>query len=397
MRQIVLCIDWSNIAFRSLYMMGGYGSAPGSFDTKDECDRYIGKMATDIAYIVRSFMPSKVIFCTDSKHSWRKDVYEDYKANRERPDTFNWDNIFDALNRFKAHLESKGYLFAETEHAEADDLMALIKETVIDAGYPDLANMNVILVSADADIRQLITFNKDTHQYCAVFNEIGRGPGGFKHIYVTPEMLEWYNDTTTGNDIFFTGLDADRQYLKGILDSNLKIRIEAVDPESVLLTKIFCGDDGDNVPAFYDWYGSTGKKVRVTATKQKALLEALGVNTMAALEAVGPEELHSALETACKREIIDISAPERLERQKKLVELKSSNFPKSIRLYAADVLQMLQDGRYLQNVISLKMDDLIKGSDFEQTLKHGNARMAEVFQGLDKYIADNQIQVTKLL
>ena len=397
MRQIVLCIDWSNIAFRSLYMMGGYGSAPGSFDTKDECDRYIGKMATDIAYIVRSFMPAKVVFCTDSKHSWRKDVYEDYKANRERPDTFNWDNIFDALNRFKAHLESKGYLFAETEHAEADDLMALIKETVIDAGYPDFANMNVILVSADADIRQLISFNRDTHQYCAVFNEIGRGPGGFKHIYVTPEMLEWYNDTTTGNDIFFTGLDADRQYLKGILDSNLKIRIEAVDPESVLLTKIFCGDDGDNVPAFYEWYGSTGKRVRVTATKQKAILETLGVGTMQELEQHGAEDLHSALEKACKREIIDIDAGDRLKRQKRLVELKSANFPKSIRLYAADVLQMLQDGRYLQNVFSLKMEDLIKGSDFEQTLKHGNARMAEVFQGLDKYIADNQIQVAKLL
>ena len=54
--------------------------------------------------------------------------------------------------------------------------------------YPEY---NTIIVSADADLRQLISFDKDTHQYCVVYNTTGKGKGkaNKRSIYAQKNLL----------------------------------------------------------------------------------------------------------------------------------------------------------------------------------------------------------------
>lgn len=382
MKQNILALDWSNLAFRSLYMANGFGTEC-SYESQEEINNYIGKLAQDTAFILRMFTPNKVVFCTDSKHSWRKDVISTYKSNRDRSEKYNWENIFSALDAFKKHLESLGYVFAEAEHAEADDMLAMVKEIVFED--PRFANYNLILVSADADIRQLIQFDDKTKQYCMVFNEIGTGKGGMRHLYCNDAIMNWYStDSAEINDIFNFGMDTEREYIKSILTSNPKIKIEATDPDNILLNKIFCGDDGDCVPSFYEWFSDKGAKKRVTNApfvKIKALLDIKNIKDLDESK----NSLKESMEKVLKREINDIDVLMRLERQKKLVELNTSLFPTEIAEYKSVLLDKLINQQPL-NLYGLKMNDLIAGSDFSAILVKDKRKDADVFKSLNQYV-----------
>lgn len=392
MKQIFLALDWSNLAFRSLFMQRLGNNGTLTYDERSDVDAYIAKLATDVAYIVRIFNPTKVIFTADSKHSWRKDILETYKSNRERDKDMNWDNIFAGLDEFKEHLKSIGYIFLETENAEADDLMAMAKEVIFEDTA--LANTNLILVSADADIRQLIDFKDYSKQYCIVFNEIGRGPGGKRHLYTNSDIQRWFDSQdNVVNDIFSFGeVDSDKAYLRNILDMNQKIAIEETDPKNILLSKVFCGDDGDAVPAFYDWFSNKGKKVRVTNSKFVKILEKLDADDIETIDAK-KKQLKPVLEAVCNRQINDIDVEERLMRQKKLVQLKSIYFPEHIQEYKSKIRDMLVNEGNV-DCYNLTMKDLIKDSPFDSVLKAKRHKDANIFKGLDSYI-DN-LNLTQL-
>ena len=42
--------------------------------------------------------------------------------------------------------------------------------------------------------------------------------------------------------------------MKFIADNRNQMDVEKINGQNVVLSKIFCGDDGDNVPAFYEYY-----------------------------------------------------------------------------------------------------------------------------------------------
>lgn len=103
----------------------------------------------------------------------------------------------------------------------------------------------------------------------------------------------------------------------------------------------FCGDDGDCVPSFYNWY-KDGRKVRITPGKEKKVREIIGINTVQDL--VDSEyKLKPVFEKVCKRDINDIDFSERLMRQRVLVELNSKLFPEYIQDYKESLDYMIGD------------------------------------------------------
>jgi hypothetical protein len=167
---------------------------------------------------------------------------------------------------------------ANVDHCEADDIAAMCKESVFE-NHPDY---NIIIVSADADIRQLIDFNEVTNQYCLVYNTTGRGKGSKRHLYATESFKNWLNTTDGENsnfDIFFENQDLSKQYIKNILNNNTLIELDVENPNDVVLNKIFCGDDGDCVPSFYTWY-KNGKNTRITPSKERKVRELIGINSV---------------------------------------------------------------------------------------------------------------------
>ena len=374
----ILCLDWSNILFRSLFINQLYGTKM-TYDNIEDCQSFIYKFATDVCSIINIFKPNNVILLTDSQHAWRKDVLpgeDGYKSNRQKQEGVNWDNIFKCSDDLKQLFKNAGCHVAEYEHSEADDMAALCKEVIFEK-YHDY---NLIIVSADADLRQLIDFDPLTNQYCAVYNTIVKGKTGKRFLYITQEMQNWL-DKEDQVDIFFSNVDESKQYIKDIIAQNVKIGIEIENPNEILLHKIFCGDDGDCVPSFYSWIHN-GKSVRITPAKERKIRETLGIKTIADL-IQAKDNLKPLIESVAKKEVNDININERLQRQRILVELNSSLFPKDIQSYKDTIDYMVQTtGETI--FANMKAANILKGSEYENSNKP-KALTASVFKDMEKY------------
>jgi 5'-3' exonuclease len=77
----------------------------------------------------------ELVICCDAKHTWRKDVYPEYKASRkkvrESGAQFDWADVFEALSIVREELiEEFPYKVLLVDGAEADDIIGAL---VIDA------------------------------------------------------------------------------------------------------------------------------------------------------------------------------------------------------------------------------------------------------------------------
>ena len=394
-KKVLLVLDWSNLLFRSLFMNSLYGQANG-YNRIEDIRSFMYKFTTDVCSILNIFRPTNVVIATDAQHAWRKDVLPGdditpgYKSNRKKADNINWDNIFKCSDDLQKILSENCMHVAKVEHCEADDIAAMCKEIVFEK-YP---NYNVIIVSADADIRQLIDFNPITHQYCIVYNTTGKGKGSKRHIYVPESFETWYNTADSNFDIFFENEDMSKTYIKQLLQANTIMELSVQNPNDVVLDKIFCGDDGDCVPSFYNWY-KDGRKVRITPGKEKKVREIIGINTVQDL--VDSEyKLKPVFEKVCKRDINDIDFSERLMRQRVLVELNSKLFPEYIQDYKESLDYMIGDIPS-ESFWNLKSQVLLKGTQYEGYDKK-KAIEAEIFKGMDKYInSDGTVKTANAL
>lgn len=385
-KKILLVLDWSNLLFRSLFMNNLYNKA-SDYNRMEELRSFMYKFTTDVCSIINIFKPSNIIIATDAQHAWRKDILPGndlipgYKSNRKKDERINWDNVFKCSDDLLEILEKNSMHIAKVNHCEADDLAAICKETIF-SEFPDY---NIIIVSADADIRQLIDFNPITNQYCIVYNTTGHGKGSKRYLYITKEFEKWYtnNDNPESKfDIFFEHQDLSKHYIKNILNTNSIIELKIEDPNEVVLNKIFCGDDGDCVPAFYNWY-KDGRNVRITPSKEKKVRELIGINNIQDL-LDSKSLLKPVFEKVCKREINDIDFNERLNRQRTLVELNSELFPTDIKNYKSEIINMIKDIP-VQGYFNIKSQELLKNTEYEGYNKK-KVIEAEIFKDMEKYL-----------
>lgn len=366
-KRILLVLDWSNLLYRSLFVSHLFGNAPGgaemTFDDEHQVQQFVGKFTLDVVNILRMFRPTNTVIAVDDSHPWRKELLpkeNGYKGNRSKNENLNWDNIYRASNDLLGLFRDKGCHVAKTGNAEADDIVTLCKETVF-TSYPDY---NVIVVSSDADLRQLIDFNPITHQYCAVFNTITRPKTGKRYFYLTQSMYDWLCEPNI-TDIFFSSVDYGKQYLLDLFSNNPTTETVVENPNDVVLGKIFCGDDSDNVPAFYEWY-KDGRKLRITPTRYQKIVETLEIKNIRDL-LNKQNYLTEQVSKIAKRVVGDLDGPERVERQRKLVELNSGLFPEHIQEYRDVISDMIQDSPET-NVGNLSVGDVLGVSSYAQIL-----------------------------
>jgi len=180
----VLLFDISNLMMRCLF-----SQTPGP----EETEFSIFKMTFLSSFIktIREHSPDRVI-CVQDSESWRKEVYPEYKANREAKrdsSIVNFDVFFPVVEKFFTVLKEsfRNIPFVQIPRCEADDIIAVITK--------NRPNWDIINVSSDKDFHQLYVY-PNYRQY-----------DGVKHCFV-----------------------------------------ECLDPEKELTLKIITGDRGDNVP-----------------------------------------------------------------------------------------------------------------------------------------------------
>ena len=100
----------------------------------------------------------EVVLTWDSKHSWRRDYYPEYKAGRRKGREGNkdfWNNVFSILNTIRSEIkENFPYKYLEVFGAEADDIIGFLCEENRDE--------KIMIISGDKDFIQLQKYSNVT-------------------------------------------------------------------------------------------------------------------------------------------------------------------------------------------------------------------------------------------
>ena len=360
MKKLDLIIDFNNMFMRSLHTCQymNTGVPINNFDSDIECTMLVQKIMIDLSYLVRLFSPDRTIVVCDSKKPWRQEIYkeipgEKYKGTREKDKNKNWDKIFATYGEIEGILDARNFIVSKIDSLEADDLATLWKNRLRENGD------DIVMISTDKDWHQLIDFDPTSHQYSICFNPMSNSQGK-KKMYMPQRMIDWLNEPDVV-DIFFNNHSVDKKRINDLPSVDSKIVFEPIDPDMVLLEKIMCGDDGDNIPAFYDYFRN-GTKVRITPLKCKHILESLNVSNIDQLiNTVGDDSLKNAIEKEMKKEI-DIDVAKRLDRQQRLVRLDPMIFPSA----AVEKFEKHAYGVSNKGIIpnNIKMDALLEGTKY---------------------------------
>lgn len=383
MKTLNVILDFNNLAMRALFTCQYMGEAKiNNFDTEEECNILARKITLDICHVMNTFSPDRIIMACDVKYPWRHELYKEidgqsYKGNRTKDEEKNWTNIFATFDDVRNILSERGVIMSQVNRAEADDVAAMWKEKLFCENKE-----NVILVSSDKDWTQLVEFNPTSSCFCMCYNPISNNKGK-KNLYMSESTAKWLNQEDKV-DIFFTNYNHSKANLNRAIEGDPKIDKVVMSPEQVILEKVMCGDDGDNVPTFFEYY-KNGKKMRVTPLKAKHVFEALEIKDVIDLvESVNNNSLKGALEKEMRYEM-DIDFGERLLRQRKLVELKSEFFPEdvisSFRLHVVDV-----EGQGYTSNIPRTMQDMLENTKYI-TKDYKKLKENSIFAtlNLDKY------------
>ena len=380
---INIVFDLSNMFHRSMFVVGGYGKKGFTFDTQNEIDQLMRKVATDVAFTLRQVRASRVFFAADSK-SWRKKIEieenEGYKGSREekKSSTINWTNVYNLMDEFCAIMDKKGLISTKIKGAEADDIMCLWRDKLLFD-----KNEHVVLVSGDEDIRQLVFYNSyesGKKAFCTIFNPFTQGKNAKKKLFVGNFFKEWLTSDDGIGSIFNRGSDTDKESFTQLINEN-SVELEEIDGNEIAMRKIFCGDDGDEIPALYTWMGVTQKgdpvQRRITPSVYSKIMEylkpiSLETNNSRIIDHVDLPSLELPIEiklTEISGHKPNINISERINRQIKLVVLSKEVFPEEI----VEEFDSLSD-----NELS-KVPDQINGW-YLNTLLEGTRYVVEGFQ-----------------
>lgn len=272
-------------------------------------------MIKSINIVLRTFPAiDNIIFVSDGG-SWRnkleipKFLQEqgvEYKGNRERSDTINWDAIFNAYEDFIAKLNQNGITAVKEQGIEGDDWCWYWSTKLNKEGT------NVIIWSKDKDLTQLVRTDRD---------------GCF--------TICWNKDagvTTTVRDegemdfLFNMQFNINEELYRGIVDKSKEVN--QINPKEVVIDKIIRGDAGDNVLPIILRKSKSGsdKQYRVST---KDLDNDLDIHNEEAVK----NYVETLIESKSYKDRVDKPIQNILEHfsyNKKLVSLEQDSYPQEI-------------------------------------------------------------------
>jgi len=240
-----LIIDSSYIFFKNVHTLVGTKTLYGDLEKVLEIsyNNYINKYPFEKIYIV-----------ADSKYSWRKEIYPNYKAkrkeNRDKQD-IDWEFCFNTYNNFKEKIkQNKRIIFLEYNGVEADDIIAyLIQESNKNA-------ISNLYVSSDADLKQLLNFKTNPKFINIQWRDEFRNPKLF-----LPENYQMFLNELKKDKGSLFDLNDNYEFLKMLDDFSEKVQIEEVNIEELLFVKLIHGDKGDNIDSVLKIPAKTSNKM----------------------------------------------------------------------------------------------------------------------------------------
>jgi 5'-3' exonuclease len=262
MEKINLVIDGNYFFFKTIGVFSGYSKkGPQILSDQSEIDMFVGKIVQDLASAISKIPhPKRVIFCRDSA-SWRKKYMKtrkEYKGDREKNETINWENFYQTMEKFGTHLEKEcGFIYSSVYGTEGDDLIMSWSKALNEQGE------NVIILSGDKDCCQLVETVGDA--WTIQWNGVAKN----SKLYVPFDM-----DFSAKKeiDIFSFNPVSEREETKisKLIDIS---EVEKISVKEFIFKKILTGDKGDSVPS--SWIVSRGgKNYSITEKMSTAIWQA---------------------------------------------------------------------------------------------------------------------------
>lgn len=225
-------------------------------------------LAKSINVILHRFpIIDNVIIISDGG-SWRKQLPIPetisgtiYKGNRIQAEEIDWTYIFGALSNITAKASDLGLTVSHALNVEGDDWAWYWSRRLNNDG------INCMIWTSDNDLKQLIQVNNSTSAFTVWYND--------KNGLWMPDSIK-----ASDNEVdFFIQME----YFSPTLDA-LKNKVTSnkhfyIDPNSIINSKIICGDAGDNILPIFR-YKKGSRNFRITEKDWKLIQEDLNINNI---------------------------------------------------------------------------------------------------------------------
>ena len=235
MNRLTLLIDsnWLTISRMSV-LIKGFEKSNSDIVKQQTANEFKELMARSINVILNRFPDIDNIILVSDGGSWRKQLpipkqleNVTYKGNRSVQKELDWDYIWGALKDLLTTCKDLGITCTQHNSIEGDDWIWYWSRRLNSQGT------HCMIWSSDNDLKQLVQVNKDTNAFTVWYND--------KNGLFLPDSL---NKPFDEFEFFMRP-----EYISQTLES-LKKKVKNVnyiDPNSIILSKIFCGDSGDNI------------------------------------------------------------------------------------------------------------------------------------------------------
>lgn len=305
-------------------------------------------MARSINVILNRFKCIDNIIMVSDGGSWRKQIpipksLEDtvYKGNRSQDHKIDWNYIYKALNQLTDHTKNIGITTSNSINIEGDDWIWYWSRRLNSEG------VHCVIWSSDNDLKQL-TQVEDNGSFTVWYND--------RNGLWLPEALN--NEINTDDDMmnFFMKPERYSSVLEALKNGSKEVHY--INPEAIALSKIICGDSGDNIKSVFR-YVKNGRTYRVTEKEWDKLAKLYNINTV--------DDLHSKMNqmanAICILEKYKDANPikediiEMIQYNTKLVYLNESVIPETISMVMNQQEYKQYDVPYIRSNFRVLLDN----------------------------------------
>lgn len=227
-----LIIDTNYILYRSVYSLVKTQTLYGDLEKSLEVtfNNYLHKYPFHKIYMV-----------SDSKSSWRKRIYSEYKADRkekrDKQEDVDWDFVFNTYDKFKENIKSNRIILVEAPNIEGDDWINHLINESNSKGY------STLYVASDKDLNQKTDFRLNPAWINIQWYD------NYKNgkIYLPKAYKIFMKEITEHNNDDLFSMNENLEFINLVQDLQNKNSVEEVDREQSLFIKIISGDSGDNI------------------------------------------------------------------------------------------------------------------------------------------------------
>lgn len=229
MLKIQLIIDGNYLLYKSVFILDRLRTLYGDLETL---------LLKDYNNISNVFAYDMIYFISDSRQSWRKALYSEYKEGRKKDSKIDWEFVFDTYETFKENITTRNNCMVYTiDPFEGDDIMAHIINETNKEGYSNF------IISNDGDMHQFLKFDTANDYINIMYNHKFND----ERLFVPKNYNIFFNHIEENSEQDIFDLNNDSEFIEHFERLKARCTVVEVDKEKSLFQKIVTGDKGDNI------------------------------------------------------------------------------------------------------------------------------------------------------